>query len=141
MRYRGCEINAAQVTQIRQMMAEQPGLSRWKLSRKLCEAWEWKQANGALRDMVCRGLLLALERAGAIELPPARRTVRNYLVERLRPAPVVADERPVTGPLSQLRAALEMQQVRRPPEEGLFHSLVEQLHYLGYRQPVGEHWE
>jgi hypothetical protein len=27
----------------------------------------WKQANGALRDMVCRGLLLMLERAGQIE--------------------------------------------------------------------------
>ena len=85
MRYRGCEINAAQVTQIRQRMAEQPGLSRWKLSRKLCEAWEWKQANGALRDMVGRGLLLAVERAGAIEWAPGRRRVRSEQVGRVGP--------------------------------------------------------
>ena len=45
------------------------GLSRRKLSAKLCEAWQWKQANGALCDMVCRGLLLMLHRAGEIELP------------------------------------------------------------------------
>jgi len=43
------------------------------LSRKLCEIWDWKQPNGALRDMVCRGLLLMLERVGEIELPAVRR--------------------------------------------------------------------
>jgi hypothetical protein len=30
-------------------------------------------------------------------------------------------------------------QVRRTPEEALFNSLMEQYHYLGYEQPVGEH--
>ena len=49
---------------------------------QLCEAWQWKQANGALRDMVCRGLLLMLHRAGEIELPPVKRVVRNRFAER-----------------------------------------------------------
>src|SRR5713101_8136924 len=49
-----------------------PRESRRRLSQKLCEAWQWKQPNGALRDMVCRGLLLALDRGGQIELPPVR---------------------------------------------------------------------
>jgi hypothetical protein len=31
---------------------------------------EWKQANGALRDMVCRGLLLMIHRAGAAAALP-----------------------------------------------------------------------
>ena len=44
-----------------------------RLSAQLCEAWQWRQANGALCDMVCRGLLLMLHRAGEIELPPAAR--------------------------------------------------------------------
>jgi hypothetical protein len=35
-----------------------------KLSTRICEAWQWRQANGALREMVCRGMLLMLERAG-----------------------------------------------------------------------------
>ena len=72
--------------------ADHPELSRWKLSRQLCEAWQWKQANGALRDMVCRGLLLALDRAGEIQLPPVRRRVRNRLAERERPEPVIPDK-------------------------------------------------
>jgi hypothetical protein len=29
--------------------------------------------------------------------------------------------------------------VRRTPQEALFNSLMEQYHYLGYEQPVGEH--
>jgi hypothetical protein len=32
-----------------------------------------------------------------------------------------------------------MRQVRRTPEEALFNSLLQQHHYLGYTQPVGEH--
>ena len=136
--YRGQRIGGEQVAFIRQFIAEHPELSRWKLSRQLCEAWQWRQANGALRDMVCRGLLLLLHRAGEIELPPVRRKVRNRLAERERPEPVIPDTRPVRGPLGRL-TPLEFLQVRRTPEEPLFNSLMEQYHYLGYEQPVGEH--
>jgi hypothetical protein len=34
---------------------------------------------------------------------------------------------------------IEFQPVRRTAEEPLFNSLMEQYHYLGYEQPVGEH--
>jgi hypothetical protein len=51
------------VTFIRQLIADHPTLPRTSLSRMLCEVWNWVQANGASRDMVCRGLLLALHRA------------------------------------------------------------------------------
>src|ERR1700690_2495728 len=137
-RYRSRDITGEEIVFIRQLIADHPELSRWKLSRQLCEAWQWKQANGALRDMVCRGLLLMLHRAGQIELPPVKRTVRNRLAERERPQPVIADTRPVHGPLASL-TPLEFVQVRRTPEEQLCHSLLEQHHYLRYEQPVGEH--
>ncbi len=80
--YRGRDITSEEIAFIRQLIQERPESSRWKLSRALCEAWQWKQANGALRDMVCRGLLLMLHRAGEIELPPVKRTVRNRIAER-----------------------------------------------------------
>jgi hypothetical protein len=69
-RYRGQEISGEQIAFLREFIRAHPTSSRWKLSRQLCEALDWKQANGALRDVVCRGLLLMLERAGEIELPP-----------------------------------------------------------------------
>ena len=137
-RYRGHNVTSEQIAFIRQLIADHPELSRWKLSRQLCEAWQWKQANGALRDMVCRGLLLMLDRAGEIQLPPVKRVVWNRLAERERPEPVIPDNRPVRGPLGDLQP-LEFTQVRRTAEEPLFNSLMEQYHYLGYEQPVGEH--
>ena len=121
---------------MRQFIAEHPTLSRWALSRQLCEVWQWKQANGILCDALCRGLLLMLERGGAIELPAAR----GHFPKRLeqRPEPLVPDNRPVRGLLKDL-GTLEFQQVRRTPQEALFNSLLEQYHYLRYQQPVGEH--
>src|SRR5215831_8956936 len=76
-RYRGRVITPEDILFLRQFIAENPHLSRRRLSAKVCEVWDWKQANGALRDMVCRGLLLMLHRAGEIELPQVRFVARN----------------------------------------------------------------
>jgi len=137
-RYRGREVSSADIAFLNEFIREHPSLSRCGLSRLICEAWHWKQANGAPREMVCRGLMLELERAGHIQLPPIRRKVRNNLSERERPESVVPDNRQVRGALKEL-GALEFQQVRRTPQEPLFNSLLEQYHYLRYQQPVGEH--
>jgi len=137
-RYRGREISTEEIVFIQRLIAAHPGASRRALSTKLCEAWQWKQANGAPRDMVCRGLLLMLHRAGEIELPRVRFTPPNPLVRRSRPTPVLMDTTPLQGPLSQL-GPLHFQQVRRTGDEPVFNSLIEHHHYLGYQQPVGEH--
>jgi hypothetical protein len=138
LRYRGRLITAADVTFIQELIAREPGASRRRLSVRLCQAWGWVQANGAPRDMVCRGLMLALARAGHIELPPARWVNRNPLVERRRPDPIDVDQSPLEAKLSEL-GPLRFQAVRRTPEESLFNGLLETHHYLGYTQPVGEH--
>jgi len=136
--YRHRVITEDDVVFVRKLITEHPGLSRRGLSKKLCEAWNWVQANGALRDMVCRGLMLMLHREGLIELPPVRRVARNPLVDRSPPERVSVDETPLQVRLAEL-GPLEVRQVRRTPEEALFNSLLEHHHYLGYTQPVGEH--
>src|SRR5690349_17008231 len=42
-RYRGREITAADILYIGELIAANPGASRRTLSKKLCEAWEWRQ--------------------------------------------------------------------------------------------------
>lgn len=138
LRYRGRCVSHADVRFIRALIAAHPTASRRALSQHLCRAWNWVQANGALRDMVCRGLMLALHRAGHIELPPRRRTPPNPLASRVRPKLVVIDDTPLRGRLRDL-GPLELRQVRRRNEEVLFNGLLETHHYLGYTQPVGEH--
>jgi hypothetical protein len=139
--HRGRVVTGDDVLFIRQLIADHPGSSRRNLSKKLCEAWNWRQANGSLRDMVCRGLMLALDRAGHIELPPIRWVNPNPLArraaERRKPAPMLVDTSPLRGTLAEIRP-LEFRQVRYTAEEGFFNSLLERYHYLGYAHPVGE---
>lgn len=137
--YRGKTINADDVRFIQQLIAQNPGLSRRRLSARLCEAWNWVQANGHPRDMVCRGLLLGLHRAGLIELPAQRFIPHNPLARRPQPAALLdLSWEPIDCSLSQL-GAVEIRPVRRTPQEALFGSLIQAHHYLGYSRPVGEH--
>jgi hypothetical protein len=137
-KYRGRLITADDILYIRELIAAHPKASRRTLSKKLSEAWQWRQPNGALRDMVCRGLLLMLERAGQITLPPVTYVRHNPLASRARPAPVLIDNTRIECRLRDIQP-LEFQQVRRTSDESLFNSLMEEHHYLGYEQPVGEH--
>ncbi len=138
LRYRGRTITAADAHFIRALVAAHPEQSRRALSQTLCSAWDWRQANGAPRAMVCRGLMLALERAGHIELPAVRYRPPNPLRVRARPRPMTVDATPLRASLREL-GPLTLVQVRRTPEEATFNSLLEAHHYLGYSQPVGAH--
>src|SRR6202790_2564254 len=118
-RYRGRAIGQEDILYIRALIERYPGESRRKLSVRLCEAWQWRQANGALRDMVCRGLLLMLERAGQITLPPVSYVRHNPLARRVRPEPARMDATPIEDCLRNLQP-LEFVPVRRTAEEPLF---------------------
>jgi hypothetical protein len=138
LRYRGRAVTRHDVHQIRELVAAHLQQSRRALSQTLCSAWDWRQANGAPREMVCRGLMLALWRAGHIELPAVRRRPPNPLGVRVRPQPATVDSTPLRVTLREL-GPLTFVQVRRTAEEACFNSLLEAHHYLGYSQPVGEH--
>jgi hypothetical protein len=139
LRYRGREITPTDTAFVQRLIAANPGWSRRRLSAELCRAWNWVQANGTLRDMVCRSLLLQLHRAGLIVLPAKRFTPRNNVVERRVPSPTLPLwEAPRQCTLSAL-GPLEIRQVRRTAEEPLFGQLMHAHHYLRYTQPVGEH--
>ena len=92
--YRHRTITEDDLAFIRKLIADHPSLSRWKLSKKLCEAWNWVQANGAMRDMVCRSMMLMLHRRGLIELPELRRVQRNPMVDRKQIVPISVEHEP-----------------------------------------------
>lgn len=137
LKYRGRVIQESDLVIIRALIAQYPTASRRELSRKVCQTLNWVQPNGAVRDMVCRSLMLALERAGHIALPPVRCRPPNPLAVRPIPDCPEIDTTPLQCSLQDL-GALEFRLVRRRPEEPLFNALIEHHHYLGYTQPVGE---
>jgi hypothetical protein len=136
IRYRGRAVTGEDIAFVRNLIAEHPGESRRALSQELCRAWGWVQQNGTLRDMVCRGLLLELNRGGHIELPPPMYSRPTPFLSK-KPPRIEMDQMPVEGTVSDL-GPLEFRQVRRTPSEKVFNSLIEHYHYLGYCQPVGE---
>ena len=138
IKYQGKVATRQDIEFIRKLIAENPQDSRRALSKRLCRAWNWTQANGALRDMVCRGFLLHLERAGYIKLPPKKCTPNNPLANRQKPSKIQIDQTPIYTTLSKIQP-LEIQQVRHTAFEKVFNSLIDQYHYLGYCHPVGEH--
>jgi hypothetical protein len=89
-------------------------------------------------EIVTRRRLRAVHRAGEIELPRVRQISLNPFVRRVRPAPALIDQTPLTGTLKEV-TPIAIQQIRRTVQEPLFNSLIEHHHYLGYEQPVGEH--
>lgn len=137
--FRGRQIRAAEVAWLREFIAQNSGLSRRQLSVKVCQAWNWVQPNGQPRDMVCRGLLLALHRAGHIGLPAKRAYPPNNAIAHRRVQTVEPyNQTPMEGSLGSL-GPLEIHLVRRAQGEKLFAHLLSRYHYLGYSRPVGEH--
>ncbi len=138
MSYRGRVVTGEEISFIKELIGLHPEASRRCLSKKLCEAWNWVQPNGQLRDMICRGLMLELHRAGHICLPEKKFTPNNPLAaQRSKPAWIEVDRSPIGGSIKTL-GAVEIRQVRATPQEQLYNSLIEHHHYLGYCHPVGE---
>src|SRR5208283_286537 len=67
---------------IQRLQAEHPEWCRSPLSRALCPHSNSRRPDGQWRDMTCRDLLLKLERAGHLVLPPRRGPSPNALRNR-----------------------------------------------------------
>lgn len=134
-------MDAAQVEQIRQMLASHPDWSRWHLSQELARVWDWRNPAGQLKDIAARTLLLKLEQRGWIELPARRRIPTNRMRDK-RMLPLEAGV--VLSPRVEVLVNLlpvEIREVSRPAgsnQQKLFEQLLHQHHYLSYRSPVGE---
>jgi hypothetical protein len=140
VRYRGRTYTERELDEIRDLIALNPDASRWFLSKELCRRWNWVQANGTPRDVLCRGVLLALHRQGFIALPACKRPSTSHLRKRTPPPAMLFDTSPIAGSLTELRP-VTMAMVRQTPHEPVYKSLIHQYHYLGYTTPVGEHLE
>jgi hypothetical protein len=75
-------ISSKELDSIRLLLSENPHWSRWRLSRAICELWDWRAPNGQLKDMAARTLLLKLEERGCLELPLKRQTPASRMRQK-----------------------------------------------------------
>jgi len=131
-------VTAADIGLIRELLTDNPGWNRTRLSRELCERWCWRNGKGRVKDMAARTLLLKLERRGEIRLPARHRPGRPNRRGLAMPEAVAHDTTAVDADLSRLRPLrierLDTGDARLP----LFNYLLHRYHYLGHQRCVGE---
>jgi hypothetical protein len=133
----GRSITPADVQLMHRLMASNPSWGRSRLSVELCQRWQWRRTDGQPKDMACRTLLLKLERAGHVRLPPRQAKPPNALRNRSIPH-VPHETEEIDGGLDTL---LPLQIVSVPARSGghaLFKCLVSRHHYLGLKNTVGQ---
>jgi len=138
--YHGRRITTKDIAFIKELIAKNPDKSRRFISKEICSKWNWRQQNGALKDMVCRGLLLKLQKEGLITLPPRKRVPNNPFLNRRPPEVLKIDQSPIECNLKDVQP-LKLRSVRKTKYEKLYNSLICEHHYLGYKQPVGENFK
>ncbi len=134
---RNRKITSSDLTTIRQTIAANWKSGRSAISQVLCEQWNWRQANGQLKGMACRELLLRLERLGHIELPPRLNEKNNNI--KLIALPVryqLPNVQPIIGRVDSFKN-LRLELINDKKQGELWNSLVENYHYLGYKHIVG----
>jgi len=137
-RYRNREIRATDLDSLRLLLAQHSQAGRKAFPRVVCEAWGWRQANGAWSECACRDLLLRLEERGEIVLPvrrqarPRRRQLPLWPIELM---PLVGLE--VCDPHADL-SQITVRPIAAAERLG-WRLFMARYHYLGYRAPIGEH--
>lgn len=133
-KYCGKEWSLADITGIRELLTIEATASRLRLSRLVCEAFDWRRPNGLFKEMSCRVAMLKMERDGLIKLPaPRSQRPRNY---QLVPTPQSDPEPELVCELSHF-ADLKLEVVSGGPALKLWNELVGRHHYLGYTMLPG----
>lgn len=131
---RNRQIRSADLVFIKDMIDQHRALGRSQIARLLCEAWDWRQPSGRLKDMACRDLLLRLEERSFIQLPP--RIKGRVGPKSLSHHCLPVTPRPIeTGDLSKVEVSL----VANRAERLTWRILVDRFHYLGCGVIPGEH--
>lgn len=129
-------VSAVEVALIGHWLQANPCWNRTRLSRELCEYWNWRNGAGCLKDMACRSLLLKLEARGFIRLP-ARRTASVNALRNRQMGAVQCEAAPLRCSLSELQP-VQLIPVQNQEDGALFRFLLARHHYLGYGNTVGE---
>lgn len=129
-----------QLAQVQALLSAHEDWSRYRLSRELARMWAWRGADGQLKDMAARTLLLKMEEQGWVRLPQRRmKSPTRSGRPRTLGGPAL-EETPIEGALAQL-TPLQLEEVSgagRSAQRTLLEWSLDRYHYLGYRSRVGQ---
>ena len=129
MKYCGREFSESEISQIKSMIADNPEITRFKLSKMVCTALNWLRIDGKPKDMSCRVALLKMEADQLFKLPPAKRG------KPVRKANDPALEEAIRWPDNVQDFELkdvELNIVKGLKPSRLWNSYIDKYHYLGF---------
>ena len=135
-RFCGRTFGAKEISEIREVVESCSGLSRRELASTVCEIWEWKRANGALKTRECVSFLEKLETEGLLRLL-GRKHGRPKGSKTRVGRTSKGEQRPrVAGDVSQYKP-IELKPVKSKAERDLWYEYVHRHHSLEYQMPYG----
>jgi hypothetical protein len=136
--FRNRSIRSTEIDFIKGLIEQHPTEGRSRISRRICETWDWRHpGTGHIKDMACRDLLLRLEERGFIKLPPPKIVQPGGYNKRVNLAnhPLPVTIRPIeSGDLSRVSLRL----ITTPEERLDWRALIDRYHYLGDKVIPGE---
>lgn len=136
-RYRARQLDIHDIQFIQALISKHYQNGRSHISRRLCEAWQWFQPNGKLKEYAARDLLLRLEEQGLVELPP-RIKPKNNLKRKLFDQVPLFLHKPLGGTAGE-HDLPSVELVHSSHDSYLWDYLVQHYHYLELPKLVGEH--
>jgi hypothetical protein len=135
LQLQGRFVTEADVNEIRMLIHNHPQWNRSRLSRELCQFWQWRRPDGQIKDMACREFLRKLESRALIKLPPRQCSGPGRL-----PAiePVEVSQSLVRCALNEIKPVMVVDARQSVRFEKAFNYLLKQYHYLSYGRPVGQ---
>lgn len=130
MQYCARNFTPSDIALIRSFIEANPALSRYRLSREICERLAWRRPDGKLKDMSCRVALLRMQADGLITLPPPRKA--KPAAFRLHPDIEQAVLEPTIVPAVDL-GRLTVELVGSKRDSLLWNAYIQRHHYLGHQ--------
>src|SRR5260370_10085220 len=131
MQYCGRHFEPSEIQLIRELLAQQPPLNRYRLSLAVCERLNWRCPDGRLKEMSCRVAMLRMQADGLFSLPPPRRAQPPaFKMSAALERAVLEPARRSSVDLAQLRVELVKKR-----DSALWNAYIERHHYLGH-QPL-----
>lgn len=128
MRYSGRDFSSNEIKQIRSLIKQNQTFTRSRLSKEVCQLFQWLKPDGNLKDMSCRVAMLRMHRDGTIDLPAP--THAKGSLKKIKFTPATDPQTPITCAVNQL-PPLRLQMVSKN-NSALWNEYIERYHYLGY---------
>lgn len=134
---RGRRLVNADIEEVRQLVTKSGNQGRNYVSKQLAHQWQWRQANGRLKDTSCLFILRELERKRLISFPVPVILKKRQGKEILPKLKSEINSSQIDGDISNV-LPLRLERVNDKDSNRIWKYVNKKYHYLGYRILVGQ---